>query len=118
MGVVGEGGLLNTIEFNMAVQWWQHGVFCVCVCVCVCVCEAHVCRSTQHRRFDAGQFTNVGRSTNVPTQFGDRLMLWKNRSLDDDRSGGWMGWSCAVKGRARFGVGVWGGEGRGGWGGE
>ena len=28
--VVGVGGLLNTIEFNMAVQWWQHGAFRAC----------------------------------------------------------------------------------------
>ena len=30
VGVVGSGGLLNTIEFNMAVLWWKHGVCVVC----------------------------------------------------------------------------------------
>ena len=36
-----------------------------------------------------------------------------DRSLDDDRSGGWMEWSGAVKGRAGDGNGDWEGEGRG-----
>ena len=41
------------------------------------------------------------------------LGIWEDRSLDDDRSGGWMEWSGAVKGRAGDGDGDWEGEGRG-----
>ena len=64
----------------------------------------------QNRRFDEGQFTKVGCNTRVLKQriiIGDLGRI----PLDDDRSGGWMEWSGAVKGRA--GIGVGDGEGKG-----
>ena len=71
----------NTAEFNMAVLWWEHGV-------CgVCVCEANAFRKNLYRRFDEGQFTNVGCKTNM-LEHWVIVGLVKNRSLDDDRSGG------------------------------
>ena len=84
-----------------------------------CVYKAKSVRKQNYRRFDEGQFTKVGCKTNMLKQciiigYLGRIAL----SMMIGRAGGWMEWSGAVKGRAGVGIGVWGWEGRGGWGGE
>ena len=86
----------------MAVLWWEHGV-------CV-VCTKQKCfANTNYRRFDEGQFTEVGCKTNMLTQC--IIVVCSGRTaLDDDRSGGrvdGMEW-CGL-GWGRVGVGGWGG---------
>ena len=97
MGVVGLSGLLNTIEFNMAVQWWQHGVCVVCA-------KQTRFAATNYRRFDEGQFTKVGCNTNMSKQYMIVGYLG-SIALDDDRLGGRL---AGIE---------WCGEGKGsGWG--
>ena len=56
--------------------------------------QTKVFRKQNHRRFDEGQFTNVGCKTNMSKQCIIVGCLGRT-VLDDDRSGGCMEW-CGV----------------------
>ena len=87
----------------------QHGGAMVAAwCMC-CVYKANVFRKQNHRRFDEGQSTKVGRKTNMLNQCIIVGYLGRT-TLDDDRSGG------RVDGMEWFGEGYgwgWGWRGEG-----
>ena len=72
--------LPNTAEFNMAVLWWKHGV-------CV-VCTKHTCFANKII-VDPMRVSSQGwlQNKHVGT-LHSRREFGKNRSVDDDRSGG------------------------------
>ena len=85
----------------MVGTWWM-----------CCVHKANVFRKQNYRRLDEGQSTMVGCNTKMSKQC--IVVGYLGRiALDDNRSGGWMEWSGAVKGRAGDGDGDWEGRGEG-----
>ena len=104
-------GLLNTIEFNMAVQWWQHGV----------------CVVYTKQTFSQKQINDESIRVSPPRLVAKQtcrnsalsFVIWEESiSMMIGLAGGWMEWSGAGKGRAGDGDGDGEGEWRGGRGGE
>ena len=104
--------MLKTIEFNMAVQWWQHGVCVVCAKqTYFAKCIITDSMSVNPPRLVANQTCWNSWSSFVVCEGSLSLMV--------GRAVGWMEWIGAVKGWAGVGGGGLGrGKGEGGWGGE